>query len=126
MNPNSVAVRWRHEGRCECGTIVEGNYKPECTHWTECDLGRFGPNPGCDPRKPFDELMITTADYAEALLESGPQESPLGVGVHSITKIGDAMYAHTIYEGQITTYKLHEAHWEDGHDEKLYVGQLVK
>jgi len=121
----SIEVRFRHEGRCECGAVVVGGYKPECIHWTECDLGRFGDNAECDPRKPADTLMLTTRDYVHKVLATGPTPGPRG-GMHSVTQEDHTLFAHMEYEGKTTTWKLHEAHWEDAGDPEILVGKLVE
>lgn len=113
----SIELRWFTRGRCECGSVVVGNYTPECEHWTECDLGKLGPNAAGDPRKPLEDLLLAPADYVNQLLAQGVGELSYTGGMNTVTRSLDGkLFAHIEYKGHKTSYELFPAHYKDEPD----------
>ena len=83
-----------------------------CTHHWECDWGRLG-NTSADPRLGIEHLMLTTGDYAQKILDKGPQEGRWG-SINSVTVDGQRIFMHLDYAGRRTTWELFDAHFWDG------------
>ena len=89
----SVELRWddTNELVCDWGMIIHSDPRPE--------RGQVG------------ALMLTTTDYVQTLITSGPKIND--DVVHSVTVDGDRIFAHINYFDKHWCWELFDARWWD-------------
>lgn len=120
-----LRVRVFHAPNCICSVAACGHttkIDPRCSHQLETDWGVVD-NGEADPRRGLQPLMLATWGYVGKLLSDGPLDGPHG-DLHSVSTTldgyvadGDAeirVFAHVDYDGERTTWELHDAHFAEG------------
>lgn len=118
----SVEIRLRVDGECECGTPKPIGYEHKCRHWFECDWGTLD-NTEADPARGLQHLILITGESVHRMLHNGPEPGTCG-GTASVSVDGERLFVHLDHDGGRTTWELFAAYFSDGlGPDDLYIGR---